>query len=203
MNALELKNLTSGAISHIARSLYAFFLRPRAERGITLVSLSEVCAYLACRSSFFPTSDDLRIATLALEELEMAGFIRRVEKGADWNGAQISYPLFTSELNELPSKPFQMTLSWRPGASFEEACRTCGLSDCQFEEHELTGFRTYWASRPELRSQIAWERAFAQRLSRSRSARVSLKRKAKAQDSDSSTTGLFKAQSGELFKAQS
>lgn len=203
MNALELKNLTSGAVSHIGRSLYAFYLRPRAERGISMVSLSGVCAYLACRSSFFPTSDDLRIATLALDELEQAGFIRRADNDAAWNGALISYPLFTSELNELPSKPFQMTLSWRPGASFENACKTCGLSDCQFEEQELTGFRSYWASRPELRSQIAWERAFAQRLSRSRSARVSLKGKAKAQDSDSAATGLFKAQSAEMFKAQS
>ncbi len=205
MNALELKHLTSGSLSHIARSLYAFFLRPRAERGIRAITLNEASSYLQCTSEVFPTSSDLRIADLALSELEKAGFIRRGDLQKGWDGAVLSFPLYTSELRELPQKPFPMTPSWRPGPGFAEACRACGLEDPSFEERELTAFALYWASRPESRSQFAWERAFAQRLARSRSAKVPFSRKAQAQVPQQGAQDKpkpFTAQRGEAFKAQ-
>jgi DNA replication protein DnaT len=203
MNALELKQLTQGGASHIARSLYAFYLRPRAERGIAAVTLNEVSCYLQCDSPCFPTSSDLRIAELALDELEQQGFIRRVKKDAPWDGAEIELPLFTAELRSVPQLPFQMTSSWRPGPSFPEACRACGLADPAFEEQELSAFTVYWASRPEKRSQIAWERAFAQRLARQRSARVARKgRQGAEKPSSASAAKPYTAAKPEPFKAQ-
>lgn len=205
MNALELKHLTQGSLSHIARSLYAFFLRPRAERGIRTVTLNEASSYLQCTSEAFPTSSDLRIASLALTELEQAGFIRREDPSRDWDGAVLAFPLYTSELRTLPQKPFPMAPSWRPGPGFAEACRACGLEEPSFEERELNAFTLYWSSRPESRSQFAWERAFAQRLARSRSAKVPFSRKAQAQSPVQGAKDQqrpFTAQKGEAFKAQ-
>ena len=202
MNALELKHLTAGSLSHIARSLYAFFLRPRAERGISRVTLNEASNYLKCSSDAFPTSSDLRIASLALSELEQAGFIRRTDPSKDWDDSELELPLYTAELRSVPQKPFPMTASWRPGPSFPEACRACGLEDPAFEEQELTAFAVYWSSRPESRSQFAWERAFAQRLMRSRSARVLPRRAARAEQPKAAAARPFTAQKAEPFKAQ-
>ena len=170
MNALELKHLTSGSLSHIARSLYAFFLRPRAERGIRAITLNEASSYLQCTSEVFPTSSDLRIADLALSELEKAGFIRRGDLQKGWDGAVLSFPLYTSELRELPQKPFPMTPSWRPGPGFAEACRACGLEDPSFEERERsrsTGPRARRAARSlpgSARSPSAWRARAAPRF---------------------------------------
>ena len=57
-----------------------------------------------------------------------------------------------------------MTNSWRPTASFHEACVLCGLAESSFTEAELKAFTSYWSSKHESRNQVAWERAFAQRL---------------------------------------
>ena len=89
-----------------------------------------------------------------------------------WQGVTFTLPLFVKESQELPKPPFAMTLSWRPQARFHEACLLCGLEDCTFEEKELKAFTSYWAGRHETRNQIAWERAFAQRLLKGRVAKT-------------------------------
>ena len=65
-----------------------------------------------------------------------------------------------------------MTNSWRPTASFHEACVLCGLAESTFTEAELKAFTSYWASKHESRNQVAWERAFAQRLLKQKVASV-------------------------------
>ncbi len=171
MNAVELAHLTRHDLSHLARSLYAFFIVPRLERGINTLSINEVLSYLENSSAIFPTSGDMRIALLALTELEHAGFIKRSKEDASYEGQELSFPYFSAPLEMIPERPFNMTTTWKPGPSFTQSCMICGLEDSNYSDQELRAFCVYWSSRAEERSQTAWERAFAQRLMKARQAK--------------------------------
>ena len=164
MNALEIQYLNKSNLSHIARSLYMLYLRPRSEQNQCLTDLSSIASYLSSDSTYFPTTPNFEVACLVLNELEHAGLIKKEKEDAPWQGNTFILPLFIKEVEELPSKPFYMTNSWRPTASFHEACVLCGLAESTFTEAELKAFASYWASKHESRNQVAWERAFAQRL---------------------------------------
>lgn len=182
MNAVELDHLMRRDVSHLARSLYTFCIRPRLERGNKNIDLNELCSYLENKSVFFPTSGDPRLALMALLELERSGFIVRSDPNASFENCTLSFPFFDEPLKELPERPFKMRTDWKPGPSFAQSCLICGLEDYDYSSKELCAFRAYWNARPEERSQTAWERAFAQRLVRSRQAR-SAKQKNKASTS--------------------
>ena len=164
MNALEIQYLNKSNLSHIARSLYMLYLRPRAEQNQCLTDLSSIASYLSSDSTYFPTTPTSEIACLVLDELAHTGLIKTANEEASWQGNTFILPLFIKEIEELPSKPFYMTNSWRPTASFHEACVLCGLAESTFTEAELKAFTSYWSSKHESRNQVAWERAFAQRL---------------------------------------
>lgn len=164
MNALEIQYLNKSNLSHIARSLYMLYLRPRSEQNQCLTDLSSIASYLSSDSTYFPTTPNFEVACLVLNELEQAGLIKKEKEDAPWQGNTFILPLFIKEVEELPSKPFYMTNSWRPTASFHEACVLCGLDESSFTEAELKAFTSYWSSKHESRNQVAWERAFAQRL---------------------------------------
>lgn len=164
MNALEIQYLNKSNLSHIARSLYILYLRPRSEQNQCLTDLSSIASYLSSDSTYFPTTPNFEVACLVLNELEHAGLIKKEKEDAPWQGNTFILPLFIKEVEELPSKPFYMTNSWRPTASFHEACVLCGLAESSFTEAELKAFTSYWSSKHESRNQVAWERAFAQRL---------------------------------------
>ena len=166
MNALEIQYLNQSHLSHIARSLYMLYLRPKAEQNQCIADLSSIASYLSSDSSYFPTTPNFEVACLVLDELEKNGLIKKADPDAPWQGNTFVLPLFIKEVEELPSKPFYMTSSWRPTATFHEACVLCGLAESTFTEAELKAFTSYWASKHERRNQVAWERAFAQRLLR-------------------------------------
>lgn len=172
MNATENAHLTQPNLSHEARSLYLLYLRPRIERGIAFFGTAEVASYLENRSESFPVRADPALALAVLNELERAGFIARTEPSLPFDGQRLRFPLFDSTLDQVPERPFPMSAQWRPGPSFAQACLMCGLPSRDFSDHELRAFTSYWASKPEKRVQIAWERAFAQRLLKNREAKV-------------------------------
>lgn len=175
MNATENFHILNPELSHEARSVYMLFLRPRIERGCTLFSLMEIANYLENHSQSFPIAADLEKAEQVLGELERVGFVRRSDPAGNFESQELVFPFFTSPLDNIPDRPFLMTSEWRPGPSFGQACLICGLEDQEFTERELRDFTSYWASKPEKRVQIAWERAFVQRLLKSREAKRSLK----------------------------
>lgn len=181
MNTVELKKLRDPHLSHLSRSLYAFFLRPAAVMGEYRVDLGAVCNYLYSDSNFFPTPADQRSARLCLCELELCGLIRRDSQEENWEGAMLKFPCFENELAELPARPFAMSKDWHPGPGFREACLLCGLEESTFSAQELAGFTGYWAAKPEVRTQSAWERTFALRLGRRRSAKTAPARALKPQ----------------------
>lgn len=172
MNALEIQYLNRSNLSHIARSLYILYLRPMAEQNQRTVDLSAVASYLSSDSSYFPTTPNFEVACLVLDELEKSGLVKKENESESWQGNTFSLPLFIKETEELPSKPFYMTNSWRPTASFHDACVLCGLAESTFTEAELKAFTSYWSSKLESRNQVAWERAFAQRLLKQKVSRV-------------------------------
>ncbi len=173
MNALELKSLKNSALSHIARTLYVFYMRPKAEIGENTLDLMEISKLLSSDSKFFPSQINLDVVKLCLTELEDLGFIKRRIANAPWVSAIIDFPLVDKELLDLPKKPFCLDKDWHPGPSFKDAALMVGLSDVNYTTKDLKAFVSFWSSKQEMRNQIAWERAFAMRLLRQKSARGS------------------------------
>ncbi|HAH70376.1 MAG TPA: hypothetical protein DCL74_01095 [Succinivibrionaceae bacterium] len=202
MNAVELSHLKKSGVSHLSRSLYAFFIRPRLERGLFSLTLAEVTAYLENHSAFFPTSSDPRIALMALAELEHEGFIKRKD-GENFEGSTLEFPFFSSTIRELPQRPFIMRRDWKPGPAFAQACLFCGLEDRTYTDAQLREFISYWMAKPESRVQTAWERAFAQRLIKYREAKVKQPPKAAVSASGLTAAPLAETSNKPLYQAES
>lgn len=197
MNSAEQSFLLREALSHEARSLYLLYLRPRAEQGQLMISLAEISSYLSTSSSVMPVSASPAFCEQVLNELISHGLITCQDPDAAPFGT-LTLPLFEGELNEVPSVPFMMHAGWRPGAGFIHAARISGLADTTFTETELSSFVAYWQGKPEKRNQIAWERAFCQRLLRQRSARVRAENRARHL-TRRNTEGQAVAESGDFI----
>lgn len=178
MNNTEFEKLQQSDLSHEARSLYLFFIRPRAEKGIFYADLGEITAMMHNTSAICPFAADPEICRQLMQELFTAGLLQEATSAEQEQGRQYSLPYFAAEGFTLPALPFVMHQSWRPGPAFAQTALFSGLTDTDFAENELQSFITYWSCKPERRNQNAWERTFAQRLKRSREAKV---RKGRAQ----------------------
>ena len=196
MNQTELERLESPLLSHISRSLYAFYLHKMATTKQSL-NLPEMANFLSNQSRFFPTQANLEVVKLCLTELEDLGLIKRSLAHCPWAQANIEFPLADKELEELPTKPFLMTKNWKPSPSFRDAALMVGLENCEYSQAELSEFISFWRSRQDMRNQISWERAFAIKLRRNRQAqRVRFKPKAQSPQSDNNLTKAPMAQKG-------
>ena len=171
MNLTEKKYLASNSISHIAKSLYVFYLRPLAEQNQCIIDLFSVTNYLFSSSSFFPTVPNLEISQRCLDELEYFGLLKRKNQNEPWQGNIFILPYYLQE-DAVPALPFKMTLQWEPSANFHKSAILCGLEDSTYTPQDLSAFKNYWVNTEELRNQVGWERAFAQRLIKSRQVRV-------------------------------
>ena len=175
MNATELNYLKSPRLSHIAKSLYAFYLRDLATQDQCIIDLTAVANYLYSQSQYFPTVPNYQIASMCLDELENAGLIRKLSDSESWQGCVFELPLYVKMDTEVPKAPFAMTTKWEPGPAFHKTAILCGLEDSSYTLTDLNGFRHYWCSKNESRNQVGWERAFAQRLLKARQQRVEVK----------------------------
>lgn len=175
MNATELNYLKSSQLSHIAKSLYAFYLRDLAAQDQCIIDLTAVANYLYSQSQYFPTVPNYQIASLCLDELEIAGLIRKLGNNQNWQGCVFELPLYVKEQLEVPKAPFVMTTKWEPGPTFHKTAILCGLEDSSYTLTDLNGFRHYWCNKNETRNQVGWERAFAQRLIKARQQRTEVK----------------------------
>ncbi len=180
MNNTEFEKLQQSDLSHEARSLYLFFIRPRAEKGIFYADLGEIISMMHNTSAVCPFAAEPAVCSMLLQELFEAGLLQEATPAEQAQGRQYSLPYFVAESLVLPALPFVMHYSWRPGPAFVQTALLAGLTDADFTENELQSFIAYWSCKPERRNQNAWERAFAQRLKRSREAKV---RKGRAQHS--------------------
>lgn len=170
MNNAEFAKLQERSLSHQARSLYLFFIRPRAERGIFTAPLGEVTAFLQNNSPVCPFSPVPEQSAQILQELYRCGLLADPDPMQAQQRRQYRLPLVEAEQAELPAMPFHMHSAWRPSTGFAQTALLAGLPDGNFTESELNSFISYWQHRPEQRNQHAWERAFAQRLLKRRQA---------------------------------
>lgn len=170
LNRAEFAQLQSTALSHMARTLYVFYLQPQVRRGLLQVDPIALTKALVSISQYAPCTPSLEDVEHALLELEQQHLIARNAGSITWQNATISLPLFVSETNDLPMRPFRMMPSWQPSASFATIALQGGLSDYNYQDAELQEFVNFWLSRNFTRTQQGWERSFVSRLLKVRSA---------------------------------
>ena len=172
MNSVEFQKLQDKRLSHEARSLYLFYLRPNAERDLNTIDLPSLCLKMETISDTCPLVPNMDLIEGLLNELSSLGFILKSDLDAPWQGALISLPYFEATNKQIPQVPFVMYEGWRPSVTFKEACLISGLSSMDFSEQDLNSFVSYWSGRHEFRNQYSWERSFALRLLKKQSASI-------------------------------
>lgn len=173
LNIAEYERLERMGLSFRAKYLYGFILRRNALENRHAIDMGQLCQSMVCRSGteqFNPLPEDINAM---LHELHRCGLIRAegYEEGMDFSGRAIELPLM-EEGGGMPSLPFAMDSTWQPSGGFATCALSCGLDDCSYSTEDLRGFISYWKGKPEKRSQSAWERAFAMRLLKTRSAQA-------------------------------
>lgn len=192
LNKAEFNQLQDRSLSHMARTLYVFYLQPAVQQGFDKIDLFTLAALLESSSVNEPSSPHPTAVAHILDELMQNGLVRKQEgqyrdqennkfqiSGLDrepdervlyWQGAHVVLPLFVAAIEHTPQYPFKMHDAWEPGPSFRDVALLAGLTDCSYRDSELRAFIGYWQTRPEARSQTNWERAFVQRLIKNHSA---------------------------------
>ena len=170
LNRAEFNQLKSQMLSHLARTMYLFYLRPSAPQGAVNVDPVALTSDLVSHSAIMPCNPTLELIEGALLELEQEHLIARVMPNIPWQGALVIFPLYAQELMEVPHAPFRMYAQWQPGPSFRNAALMAGLVDYSYQEPELISFINFWLERGALHNQYGWERLFIQRLLKLRSA---------------------------------
>lgn len=172
LNRAEFAQLQSTLLSHMARTLYIFYIQPIARSGQLIVDPIAMTKQLISISSYAPCNPSLKDVEQALLELEQINLIKRAPCTISWQGAHVILPLFVMETNFVPSRPFQMFPSWQPSASYPTVALQAGLIDYHYQDHELQSFISFWITRTLSRNQQAWERSFVMRLLKVRSAQT-------------------------------
>ncbi len=170
LNRAEFNQLQSRMLSHMARSMYVFYIQPQARQGHSIIDPIDLSNKLISNSMAMPCSPTIYDIEAALNELEQNGLIRRLNPNLPWQNASIVLPLFARELANVPQPPFRMFASWEPGPGFKDTALLAGLAEFSYRDHELRTFINYWMTTTSEQTQSSWERAFIKRLLKMRSA---------------------------------
>ena len=168
LNRAEFIQLQSTVLSHLARTMYVFYIKPQARQGNTLIDPVALASQLVSTSTSAPCSPSLEDIEAALNELEMLSLIEREQEDAVWQNASVTLPFFLEETKIVPGMPFTMFLAWEPSASLREVALNMGLADFSYQESELRDFISFWINNRMRRSQHGWETAFIRRLMKNR-----------------------------------
>ena len=104
MNNIEFAKLSDKRLSHEARSLYLFYLRPMAERGLCLIDLPALSLAMETISSVCPFIPTENLITDLLNELNLLGFIEKKTQSDTWQGCSVVLPYFNADTTLLPQK---------------------------------------------------------------------------------------------------
>lgn len=170
LNRAEFNQLQSRMLSHMARSMYVFYIQPQARQGHNIIDPIDLSNKLISNSMAMPCSPTVYDIEEALNELEQNSLIRRLNPNLPWQNASIILPLFARELTHVPQPPFRMFASWQPGPGFRDAALLAGLAEFSYKDQELRTFINYWMTTTSEQTQSSWERAFIKRLLKMRSA---------------------------------
>ncbi|MCK0535595.1 MULTISPECIES: DnaT-like ssDNA-binding domain-containing protein [unclassified Anaerobiospirillum] len=168
LNRAEFIQLQSTVLSHLARTMYVFYIKPQARQGNTFIDPVALASQLVSTSTSAPCSPSLEDIEAALNELEMLSLIEREQEDAVWQNASVTLPFFLEETKIVPGMPFTMFLAWEPSASLREVALNMGLADFSYQESELRDFISFWINNRMRRSQHGWETAFIRRLMKNR-----------------------------------
>lgn len=172
LNRAEFSQLQSTLLSHLARTLYIFYIQPQARVKEVILDPIELTKQLISISTFAPCNPTLSDIDHALNELEQLNLIKRASDASSWQNAPITLPLFAQEINYIPGRAFQMYPSWLPSATYRSVALQAGLVDYDYQEQELQQFISFWLTRTVTRNQQGWERSFALRLLKVRSSQT-------------------------------
>ena len=178
MNQTEIIRLNNRFVSHAARSLYIFEIRPSAD-----VSLAYRADYNRMRQAltvlgrdghpvYAPTPSDI---TACIEELAGIGMLLpagdSVREHEDYHGLTFVLPLvreaaMVSDAEEL-EQVYRMHENWTPSDGFRASARMAMLIDVSYSREELAEFRAYWSARGDTRLTSArWDQKFVSYLKR-------------------------------------
>ena len=129
LNRAEFNQLQSQTLSHMARSMYVFYIQPQVRQGHSLIDPVDLSRKLISSSMAMPCNPTIYDIEIALNELEQHGLIHRLNQAQPWQNASIILPLFARELAFVPQPPFTMVASWQPGPGFKDAALLAGLAD--------------------------------------------------------------------------
>lgn len=164
LNQAEFTKLQEKTLSHVARTLYIFYLQPNYRQGKNFIDCHALTCYLQSNSPVFPCQVSFQAVNGVLDELESHGLVTKGYPDKEWNFNIYNLPLFISNTTEYPTKPFKMYPSWQPGPNLKHAALYAGLTDYSYTNKELNEFINYWMVNNTSRNQHSWERAFVQRL---------------------------------------
>lgn len=85
LNSAEFSQLKNPNLSHLARSLYVFYLKPAYQQGHKQIDLRTLTAQLVSYSEFLPLSPSSEQIGLALNELEQLQLVRLVKNPQEDN----------------------------------------------------------------------------------------------------------------------
>jgi DNA replication protein DnaT len=159
MTPTEYIQLNSPRLSHPARTLYYLQLRRLAESGTRVIlSYPELGRALAVEDpqkvGGFAYQVNASQLTQLLDELQTAGLIqlKHQPQQGHYHGAECVLPCLTQTFSNspIPQAAHPMHPQWRPGDSFHDLAKLCGLLESQFHEEDLGEFMAYWLGRPEV-----------------------------------------------------
>jgi hypothetical protein len=179
MNQRELDSLNNRFISHEARSLYVFEIRPNADASffytIDYNRLTEALTILGHdgKPFFIPSAEQINSYITDLINIGMMelapGSVRKYE---DYHGLTVRLTVaqkadLGSSLTNLSGEITGMSEDWTPSPDFVKMARIGMLIDATYTSGELSDFRSYWMVRPNARHTASqWDQKFVSYLKR-------------------------------------
>ncbi len=185
MNQSEIDLLNNRYVSHEARSLYIFEIRSQADatgayridynRILQVLSIYNATGALSYAPSVAKITSCIQ-ELLDLKILKLAPNTRR--QYDDFQDLVVYLPFAFEQVNSNVNYSDQTSISpmfdtWQPSASFPHLAKTAMLIDISYTSSELSEFRAYWMSRPNIRlSTGQWDQKFISFLKRAHSLEI-------------------------------
>ena len=189
MNRSEYNRLSSPFLSHLARSLYLFIIKPKSDASgrytidyAVLIHELSVFALDSNELIYRPGTEEVTAAILNLVKIQLL----TINAALDSEHFQNAVVTVISKVHNSGEKMastarlrqrqhrFAMRADWLPSEQFAELARTGMLINHQYREAEIAEFRSYWISRGSLNNESEWDYKFIQYLKRRHSRTASI-----------------------------
>ncbi|MCR4554758.1 MAG: hypothetical protein K5752_07550 [Succinivibrionaceae bacterium] len=181
MNRSEYAKLSSPFLSHLARSMYLFAIKPNSDSTgaysvdyATLIHRLSVYTPDTNELQYKPSTEEI---TAAIENLIKIQLIRLDQKpdSSHFQNAVVTVPDSVQQDNapldsadELTRRQrrYSMHNDWMPSPQFPGVAKSCMLINQSYTEIEIANFRAFWMARGILNNECEWDYKFVQYLKR-------------------------------------